>query len=840
MQPIILFLLLHFWIQCSSAFYAFEYEDLELYSHARRMLDTGTFPPPTRSAYASEGQVKSFIGDVQTNEQLLDALQHCSYKKEIIILSSMHHPNSIDAAAQTMWMLGRFGIAHVMLIIGSAEACASNAENLPRALQHRSCDADNRVCRSMRFGIAHVMLITGSAEACASNAENLPGVCCVWAAPELPSGNEVAANAFGGTRRQNHFRLCINSCILRHGFKLMSLDSDIMIMDDPYKLRINSRILRMGYNLMSLDTDIVIMDDPYKYFKGPLFADKHFMACGHAMEVNIGIMYIQNIAPDGPVAWVFAETVDRQLRWAENPDFIQAKVYPKLYNFQVSLSFNHTWMHMHQTLVKPYVKEKEVTLTEDLKKHFRSDKVKLLQFDIVRPFTNGVWPFYLGGEGYPAERRNFSLAFQKELAIPGVPMWPEPHQKQPDGCTARTAVTPSRRRRLHARGALPSDVSSRDWLPHLERSTPKQEELYQQVLKEHRLLIATGALEGYEKDHLIAIGALEGDEMDHLTSTRALEGDKRDVGIGGAKRRVQEEALVVEKEQVVGTVNVGQGGLCGPVETVAPLPNPVSAMWYGRDLRRGEWDYRNTEINTKAKKGLIYLASTPETPVPKLLSPTKELRAALGHMNIIQLLETLRALYIAAHAAGRSIAWPALDCEKLRSVIHQIKAHPELKRGKDAWYSTGTVPYTIDEQPGMCIWLDFMWQSCLEGGRGLLPYETKHFLDVLPAEQAAESKKTILPRPSGAAPQATQAQALLRKILSDSDKVVHSMSAGEMGKLVLTTDLATWREATVNDTNIEALPMLYVSHVPNITDFSSDILGKVMAALGNCRGLTLF
>eukprot|EP00798_Chlamydomonas_sp_ICE-L_P017457 gene17457-23759_t len=262
MQPIIPFLLLQLWFQCSSAFYASKLGDPEVYSHAGRMLDTGAFPTPSRSAYASDGIVKPFVGDVQTNEQLLVALEHCSHKKEVILLSSTDHIMSIDAAAQTIWMLGRFGIAHVMLITGSAEACASNAENLPRA-------------------------------------------CCVWAAPELPSGNRVASEAFGNHRKLAHFRLRIAS-----------------------------------------HTDIVIMDDPYKFFKGPLFADKHFMADGHAMEVNIGVMYVQNIAPDGPVAWVFAETVDRQL------------------------SFNHTWMHMHQTLVNPYVKEKEVTLTEELKKHF--------------------------------------------------------------------------------------------------------------------------------------------------------------------------------------------------------------------------------------------------------------------------------------------------------------------------------------------------------------------------------------------------------------------------------------------------------------------------------------
>lgn len=37
-------------------------------------------------------------------------------------------------------------------------------------------------------------------------------------------------------------------------------------------------------------------------------------ASGGPLEVNVGIMYVQNAAPDGPVAWMFAEVHDRLLR----------------------------------------------------------------------------------------------------------------------------------------------------------------------------------------------------------------------------------------------------------------------------------------------------------------------------------------------------------------------------------------------------------------------------------------------------------------------------------------------------------------------------------------------
>ena len=38
-------------------------------------------------------------------------------------------------------------------------------------------------------------------------------------------------------------------------------------------------------------------------------------------------MYIQNASPDGPVAWLLAETPDRQLRWSEDPQLLYNKSF---------------------------------------------------------------------------------------------------------------------------------------------------------------------------------------------------------------------------------------------------------------------------------------------------------------------------------------------------------------------------------------------------------------------------------------------------------------------------------------------------------------------------------
>ena len=40
--------------------------------------------------------------------------------------------------------------------------------------------------------------------------------------------------------------------------------------------------------------------------------------CSHCCAVNCGVVYVQNAARNGPVAWVLAEVLDRSVRLAEN------------------------------------------------------------------------------------------------------------------------------------------------------------------------------------------------------------------------------------------------------------------------------------------------------------------------------------------------------------------------------------------------------------------------------------------------------------------------------------------------------------------------------------------
>lgn len=80
------------------------------------------------------------------------------------------------------------------------------------------------------------------------------------------------------------------------------------------------RLIRLGYNVLLLDSDTAMLDDPYKYFKQPPFDDIVVLNQEEdgIISTNGGILYVQNSAPDGPAAFMFAETVSRPYRWADD------------------------------------------------------------------------------------------------------------------------------------------------------------------------------------------------------------------------------------------------------------------------------------------------------------------------------------------------------------------------------------------------------------------------------------------------------------------------------------------------------------------------------------------
>ena len=70
----------------------------------------------------------------------------------------------------------------------------------------------------------------------------------------------------------------------------------------------------MGFNVMALDAGSHFSDDPYIYLKGPPLARAALvsMSSGSLKGIMVGqFLYAQNAAPNGPVAWVLSEAVER-------------------------------------------------------------------------------------------------------------------------------------------------------------------------------------------------------------------------------------------------------------------------------------------------------------------------------------------------------------------------------------------------------------------------------------------------------------------------------------------------------------------------------------------------
>lgn len=67
------------------------------------------------------------------------------------------------------------------------------------------------------------------------------------------------------------------------------------------------RSIRLGYNVLMIDSDVIVMRDPYKYFKHAPFKDITVLNQAESpVDPNGGLVYVQNAAPDGPAAFMFA------------------------------------------------------------------------------------------------------------------------------------------------------------------------------------------------------------------------------------------------------------------------------------------------------------------------------------------------------------------------------------------------------------------------------------------------------------------------------------------------------------------------------------------------------
>ena len=530
-----------------------------------------------------------------------------------------------------------------------------------------------------RYGIHHIIVVAPgpTSEGCEQLIDLLPGpVCCMWSQATLPerNHNEVASNAFSPQRTLMHSRL-----------------------------RLAALALRLRYNLFFLDTDVILFSDPYQTLKalGPI----NLLAPGSTREVNLGVMYAQNVAPDGPVAWIFAEAVDRILRWAENDSWVKEEIglsggfmirnfqhmmwdqmsfgdalmssatgkRPMFFNSlmfqqprrsdQEALPFDKAVALWHKSYgnwtSKGVTHETEIQNPPGfLKRLYRQEHsadrmVSLTTIDLGRVFTKGVWPQELGGCAFPSQRGDFSRAWQELLTkVTPHPLWPDPDDPScfPQDPNVGEIPEKCKWQGKEVAGFLPN------WLQSQYTSRPS----YQQYM----------CSEDAEPTQVFG----------HILYLMN-------------EKKVYKNAL----KQIFGCYS-----------------------WTVAD---------------RSKNGSVYFASTPTKKTPPALAPSEALVSQIERMGTIEVMEAHRSLFLMSRSIDRAFAWPALNCKRLNSLHSDIVNKAELARNKDRYWRYNhafMIPWS--KKNGSCVWVDEMWSSCLDNGRGLLPQEFHHFLSSRPPE----------------------------------------------------------------------------------------------------------
>eukprot|EP00798_Chlamydomonas_sp_ICE-L_P022985 gene22985-30173_t len=83
--------------------------------------------------------------------------------------------------------------------------------------------------------------------------------------------------------------------------------------------RFFARAIRLEYNVMSFDNDFSVYRDPYLHVKATPFNQMQLLGVVEGLcGMNGGWVYVQNAAPDGPVAWMFQRVTELPLRWMDD------------------------------------------------------------------------------------------------------------------------------------------------------------------------------------------------------------------------------------------------------------------------------------------------------------------------------------------------------------------------------------------------------------------------------------------------------------------------------------------------------------------------------------------
>ncbi|KAG2452511.1 hypothetical protein HYH02_002750 [Chlamydomonas schloesseri] len=237
-----------------------------------------------------------------------------------------------------------------------------------------------------------------------------------------------------------------------------------------------ARASRLGTNVLMLDSDVIPQADLYSHLKAPDMGNVTLAAMRDGNGwLNCGVVYAQNVAPDGPTAYVLAEIVDRLERWAEGATHLSSRGNPahcwdqQMYSDTLlsalagrPISYGCWYRHEGARRAAWEVAHQRVFGTQETgpleNQHYLQGallswpaelaapgyphkKSEIWTGEMHVPNARGEWPAELGGPLYPPQRGPSSTAFMELIKSDGLPLWPDPEDpKQAEAGAAKMEI----------------------------------------------------------------------------------------------------------------------------------------------------------------------------------------------------------------------------------------------------------------------------------------------------------------------------------------------------------------------------------------------------------------
>ena len=89
---------------------------------------------------------------------------------------------------------------------------------------------------------------------------------------------------------------------------------------------IAGRAIRLGYNVFTIDVDTTIQQDVYALFKSKAMMNANMIFQNEGgVNVNSGIVYLQNVNASGPVSYVINNQMIETLRYFDHPEWLETE-----------------------------------------------------------------------------------------------------------------------------------------------------------------------------------------------------------------------------------------------------------------------------------------------------------------------------------------------------------------------------------------------------------------------------------------------------------------------------------------------------------------------------------